>query len=107
MYLKFKIQFLCYSTSLCGAEAWLSQLAARFYVCVPFSGQQPSVTFPQNKELGSDVMLIPFRSHYIYIMGTIISNIVIVGRCLLVGIAWLACSFSDLVDLQLTRKSSS
>ncbi|KAL6737101.1 hypothetical protein Aduo_010773 [Ancylostoma duodenale] len=67
-------------TSLCGAEAWLSQLAARFYVCVPFSGEQPSVTFPQNKELGLDVMLIPFRSHYIYIMGTIISNIVIVAN---------------------------
>ncbi|EYC11390.1 hypothetical protein Y032_0050g1892 [Ancylostoma ceylanicum] len=67
-------------TSLCGAEAWISQLAARFYVCVPFSGEQPSVTFPQNKELGLDVMLIPFRSHYIYIMGTIISNIVIVAN---------------------------
>ncbi|KAK6751693.1 hypothetical protein RB195_003233 [Necator americanus] len=67
-------------TSLCGAEAWLSQLAARFYVCVPFSGQQPTVTYPQNKELGSDVMLIPFRSHYIFIMGTIISNIVIVAN---------------------------
>lgn len=67
-------------TSLRSAEVWLSQLRARFYVCVPFSGQQPTVIYPQNKEVGSDVMLIPFRSHYIHIMGTIISNIVIVAN---------------------------
>ncbi|KJH46188.1 hypothetical protein DICVIV_07749 [Dictyocaulus viviparus] len=69
-------------TSLRNAEVWLSQLRARFYVCVPFSGQQPTVIYPQNKDVGSDVMLIPFRSHYIHIMGTIISNIVIVGKVL-------------------------
>ncbi|CAJ0603549.1 unnamed protein product [Cylicocyclus nassatus] len=67
-------------SSLRGAEAWLSQVASRFYVCVPFSGEQPTVVYPQNKEFGSDVMLIPFRSHFIHIMGTIISNIVIVAN---------------------------
>ncbi|VDO65198.1 unnamed protein product [Heligmosomoides polygyrus] len=62
-------------TSLRGAEAWLSQLGARFYVCVPFSGHQPTVMYPQSKEIGADVMFIPFRSHFIHIMGTIISNV--------------------------------
>ncbi|WKY07752.1 hypothetical protein Q1695_007317 [Nippostrongylus brasiliensis] len=65
-------------TSLRGAEAWLSQMRARFYVCVPFSGHQPTVVYPQSKEVSSDVMLIPFRSHFIYIMGTVVSNIVII-----------------------------
>ncbi|XGW26935.1 hypothetical protein V3C99_007480 [Haemonchus contortus] len=67
-------------TSLRGAEAWLSQMGARFYVCVPFSGHQPTVIYPQNKEVGTDVMLIPFRSHYIYIIGTVISNVVIIAN---------------------------
>lgn len=67
-------------TSLRGAEAWLSQLGARFYVCVPFSGHQPTVMYPQSKEIGADVMFIPFRSHFIHIMGTIISNVVIIAN---------------------------
>ncbi|KHJ86046.1 hypothetical protein OESDEN_14215 [Oesophagostomum dentatum] len=89
-------------SSLRGAEAWLSQLAARFYVCVPFSGEQPTVIYPQNKEFGSDVMLIPFRSHYIYIMGTIISNIVIVGWGVAAAAAVRHKNFNCIVTLDIT-----
>ncbi|VDM61284.1 unnamed protein product [Angiostrongylus costaricensis] len=37
-------------TSLRSAEVWLSQLRARFYVCVPFSGQQPTVSRLANQK---------------------------------------------------------
>uniref|UniRef100_A0A1I7XUV0 Integrin-alpha FG-GAP repeat-containing protein 2 n=1 Tax=Heterorhabditis bacteriophora TaxID=37862 RepID=A0A1I7XUV0_HETBA len=66
-------------STLRGAETWLSQLGARFYVCLPFSGKDAvTVTYPDTKE--HTVMMMPYRSHFIHIMGTLISNIVIIAN---------------------------
>ncbi|KAK5973825.1 hypothetical protein GCK32_004719 [Trichostrongylus colubriformis] len=66
--------------SLRGAEAWLSQMGARFYVCVPFSGHQPNVIYPQSKEKPEIAPLLSFKtfSYATYLAVTLCGEILLI-----------------------------